>query len=263
MGRLGRGTLVLAVALAVASILAAWPAAGRGAGQAAPAAGTPCPGTAAAENEALVRRYLAEVWGQGDLGAVGEVLAPDHVHHQPRGAVTQDPAALAASAREFRAAFPDFRTAVDEVITAGDRVVVRWTRMGTHLGPFRGLAPTGRAVEWTGIWIARVACGRVAETWSEADVLGLYRQLGLAIDGRADAAPATPLAGGGGERGVAVVLAVVVAPPCPGGHAPAGDTPAGTPGAGGGGGGSSLVRVALAEVPPCAGADGGDATPTS
>ena len=164
------------------------PAAQGATADASPAAA--CPATTAAANEELIRRYLAEVWGQGDIGAIDEVLAPGHVHHQPRGAVVQDPAALAASAREFRAAFPDFRTAVDEAIAAGDRVVVRWTRTGTHLGLFRGLAPTGRAVAWTGIWIARVACGRVAETWSEADVLGLYRQLGLAIDG----APATPAA---------------------------------------------------------------------
>ena len=186
--------LPLLLAVLAAASGSAWPAAGRGAGQASPAAGTPCPGTAAAADEALVRRYLAEVWGQGDLGAIDEVLAPGHVHHQPRGAVAQDPAALAASAREFRAAFPDFRTAVDEAIAAGDRVVVRWTRTGTHLGPFRGLAPTGRAVEWTGIWIARVECGRIAETWSEADVLGLYRQLGLAIDGGPGAAAASPAA---------------------------------------------------------------------
>jgi steroid delta-isomerase-like uncharacterized protein len=164
--------------------------------EATPGPGTAaaCPPPTAAEHEALVRRYLAEVWGQGDLGVADEVLAADHVHHQPRGGVVQDPAELAASAREFRAAFPDFRTAVDETIAAGDRVVVRWTRTGTHLGPFRGLAPTGRAVAWTGIWIVRVACGRIAETWSEADVLGLYRQLGLAVDEGAGGAAATPAA---------------------------------------------------------------------
>jgi steroid delta-isomerase-like uncharacterized protein len=158
-------------------------------GPAAPAA---CATTNEAENEALVRRYLAEVWGQGDLGAVDAVLAPGSVHHQPQGAVTQDPAEVAVSAREFRGAFPDFRTAVDEALAAGDRVVVRWTRTGTHLGPFRGLAPTGGAVEWTGIWIVRVECGRIAEIWSEADVLGLYRQLGLGIDEGVGTAVATP-----------------------------------------------------------------------
>jgi predicted ester cyclase len=56
--------------------------------------------------------------------------------------------------------------------------VVRFTARGTHKGPFQGVAPTGKRVEWAGINVYRVADGKIRETWQLADMLGLMRQLG-------------------------------------------------------------------------------------
>jgi predicted ester cyclase len=48
----------------------------------------------------------------------------------------------------------------------------------THLGAWRGLAPTGRSFTWMSMNIHRVAGGRIAEQWSQYDVLSLLEQLG-------------------------------------------------------------------------------------
>ena len=71
----------------------------------------------------------------------------------------------------------------------GDYVVVRpgsFVRCavtGTHRGrsPVLDLDPTGRRIAITGIWIARVADGRIAEAWNNFDFLSLYLQLGLTL----------------------------------------------------------------------------------
>jgi predicted ester cyclase len=44
---------------------------------------------------------------------------------------------------------------------------------------FRGLAPTGECVTFTGITIARLAQGKIVEQWTEEDGVRLYQQLGV------------------------------------------------------------------------------------
>ena len=78
---------------------------------------------------------------------------------------------------------------VNAVLGEGDLVAVRWTYTGTHQGEFQGAAPTGRQATWSGISIFRIACGRIAETWSEADHLGRLQQLGLVPGGEATPEP--------------------------------------------------------------------------
>lgn len=80
----------------------------------------------------------------------------------------------------YRTAFPDVRITVDDVITAGDKVVLRWHSEGTHRGELAGLAPTGAHGSVTGISIDRWKDGKVVESWTEWDNLGLARQLGAA-----------------------------------------------------------------------------------
>jgi steroid delta-isomerase-like uncharacterized protein len=84
----------------------------------------------------------------------------------------------------FTSAFPDARLSVDDSIAEGDRVVSRWTLTGTHRGEFQGVPATGRTVTITGIEFNRVVDGRIAEHWSQFDLMGLMQQIG-AFEARA------------------------------------------------------------------------------
>jgi NAD(P)-dependent dehydrogenase (short-subunit alcohol dehydrogenase family) len=110
----------------------------------------------AAEPEAVVRRFLAEVVDGASLAPNGE---------------------LAASTSGV---FTGMRLEIDEVISSGDKVVVRFTNSGTHTGPFMGAAPTGKHAAWQGIGLYTVTGGRISEAWLAEDILGVLRQLGLA-----------------------------------------------------------------------------------
>jgi len=65
----------------------------------------------------------------------------------------------------IRSAVPDARYEVDDLIAEGDKVVVRWRLLGTHMGDFGGIAPTGRPIVLKGIAIYRVDHGKVMERW--------------------------------------------------------------------------------------------------
>ena len=61
----------------------------------------------------------------------------------------------------------------DDVITAGDKVVLRRHSEGTHRGELAGLAPTGAHGSVTGVTIDQWKDGKVVESWTELDNLGL------------------------------------------------------------------------------------------
>lgn len=75
-------------------------------------------------------------------------------------------------------AFPDLHVKVEDVVAKGDKVVYRNTVSGTHQGEYRGLAPTGRSVTYSEIFIVRLADVRIAEIWGVVDVHSQLLQLG-------------------------------------------------------------------------------------
>jgi steroid delta-isomerase-like uncharacterized protein len=99
---------------------------------------------------------------------------------------------------ETRAAFPDQRNEVIALHHADDAVIAEFYLLGTHLGPLRGLPPTGRAFRcrMTALFIfegERIVCERVY-----FDQLTIMRQLGLAheptsLAGRASLLATHPL----------------------------------------------------------------------
>jgi len=70
---------------------------------------------------------------------------------------------------------------VDDFILEGDKMVVRWTMRATNSGPLPGYvtAATGKRIEIWGNEIDRVVDGKIVETWSAYDRLGLMQQLGV------------------------------------------------------------------------------------
>lgn len=129
-----------------------------------------------AANKALVRGYMEQILNRGDLAATPRYFPPDGF---VLNGTRLDSVRLAAMRQGLLAAFPDFRLVIEDQIAEGDRVATRVTFRGTHLGEYRGIAPTGRPVAYQGIAVDRIAGGKVVEGWHQADNLGLLRQLGV------------------------------------------------------------------------------------
>jgi len=88
---------------------------------------------------------------------------------------------VAASLTSTATGFPDARCRVEWVIAEGDMVSAWLAMEGTHLGVWRGMAPTGRPVSVRAGLTIKVVDGRIADFWLCADWLRMYRQLGASI----------------------------------------------------------------------------------
>jgi steroid delta-isomerase-like uncharacterized protein len=131
-------------------------------------------------HEATVRRYFKEVWSEGRLDVLDELLTEDYVNHTPSMPnPPPGPAGLKPIVAAFRQAFPDLHFTVEDVIVEGDRVAARVRMEGTHTGPLFGIAPTGRHVSVEQVNVELFRAGRIAEHWRVTDELGLMRQLGV------------------------------------------------------------------------------------
>jgi steroid delta-isomerase-like uncharacterized protein len=148
---------------------------------------TQAPDTSAAapsEQVTLSRRLFEEAFNEGKVDLIDQYVAPGAVNHDPaepahmRGLT--GPEASKRTVSLYRGAFPDLRIVIEDVIAADDKVVLRWRSEGTHRGELEGLAPTNARASVTGISIDRWENGKVVETWTEWDNLGLARQLGAA-----------------------------------------------------------------------------------
>ncbi len=132
------------------------------------------------ENKAVVRRFYEEVINGGNLAVVDEIVAPRVVDHSPGyPEYHSDPESIKQMVRDYRRAFPDMHDVVEDMMAEGDRVMVRWTGRGTHQGVLMGMEPSGKDVTFTGITVYRLENGKIVERWSEADELGMMRQLAV------------------------------------------------------------------------------------
>lgn len=128
-------------------------------------------------NEALVRRFIGEIFLGQRFDAVDELVTEDFTPHT-WGPAASGRDALKAAIERVSAGLSDETMTIEDVIADGDRVAVRLTSSATQTGPFMGMPPTGRRYEIGEIHIFRLRDGRVAEHWHHADFLGMLRQLG-------------------------------------------------------------------------------------
>jgi steroid delta-isomerase-like uncharacterized protein len=124
--------------------------------------------------KSVVRRFIGEVWNSGNLDAADDLI--DASYEVP--GVGRGPEAVRQNIATFRAAFPDLEWVIEELIAEGDRVAVRLRLRGTHLGEFRGIAVTGRAVTMREMAFWQVRDGKLTDPVFQADGLGLRVQLG-------------------------------------------------------------------------------------
>ena len=139
--------------------------------------------SSATDNVAKSKRLL-EAFSSGDVAVADELIDPQAINHDPATPAAmrslQGPEAFKRSVAMYRTGFPDLRFAVDDVIADVEKVVLRWHTEGTHRGELQGLAPTGRSGSVTGISIDHWREGKLVETWTQWDNLGLARLLGAA-----------------------------------------------------------------------------------
>ena len=128
------------------------------------------PPDGAVDGKDLVRRYLDDVFTNGNVEAMDAYLEGEPFK-----------AGVADLVRLWRTAFPDFTIEVTEALAERDLVVTVEVLRGTHAGVYESsLGPipaTGRSVTWSRIAIRTMRDGRFVAGFFEEDEIGLLRQL--------------------------------------------------------------------------------------
>ena len=79
------------------------------------------------QNKALYRQFLQQVFNEGKLEMVDELLSPDYVLHDPQPGTPPGREAVKHIATTFRNGLPDLTIAIDDLVAVGDKVCVRAT----------------------------------------------------------------------------------------------------------------------------------------
>jgi steroid delta-isomerase-like uncharacterized protein len=136
------------------------------------------PMTADEHTERITRLYDG-VWNGENPAVADELVAPEYyIHDREIADEIRGPELYKQLASGTREMFPDMDVTIHDTVATAEKVAVRWTMTGTHTGPGFGMEPTGETVEFDAIEINRFEAGKLRETWTQSDQIGLMQQLG-------------------------------------------------------------------------------------
>ena len=138
----------------------------------------------AQESKVTMRRYL-DVYEQGNIELLDELLAPDYINHTPATPeLPTGPEGVKGVVSMFRSGMPDLKVVVEDMIAEGDKVATRYALEGTHEGELHegelfGVPPTGKQLSIKSITVERVSEGKIRDHWRVTESLDMMQQLGV------------------------------------------------------------------------------------
>ena len=132
-----------------------------------------------ADNKAIVRRLYEEVWNKRKLEVVNELISPSHALQGPNiFGSSIGPEAYKRQVSSLLEAYPDLLWTIEDTIAERDKVVACWTLSGTHKGDYMGVPATNKKVSVGGMTIHHIAGGKIMDSHTNWDALGMMQQLG-------------------------------------------------------------------------------------
>src|SRR5512142_2361271 len=117
------------------------------------------------ENKAFIRRYLDAISGKPKTESVVRLF----VAEQP----------LIDHILAAEASFPLYRLDPEEMLAERDLVSLRRKVRGVHNGPFMGMPPTGKPVEFAIFITYKVQDGKIVDHWMLTDNMTMLQQIGM------------------------------------------------------------------------------------
>ncbi len=137
-------------------------------------------------NKAVVLKMFEEMWNNGNLDLVDEILAEDFVDYPPKRYFTtplQGRESLYDAVKGFREGMSNFHFEMLRMTAEGNRVFYLGRATGTHDGNLFGAPASGKQVNVVGINEFHLENGKIVERWGVFDVLGMMQQIGMIPSG--------------------------------------------------------------------------------
>jgi len=130
------------------------------------------------KNKKIITRYYDEVWNQGNLDVLDDILDPEYINHNPGlPNPIPGPDGLKPIVAAMRTGLPDLRFEINDMLLTPDKVAIRCTMHGTHTGELFGIPSTGKKVCINQMQIEYIKNGKIIEHWRVSD--DLMEQIGV------------------------------------------------------------------------------------
>jgi predicted ester cyclase len=131
------------------------------------------------ETKAMIRRYYDEVWRDGNVDVIDEILAEDHVDETPPPGFDGSRETQKQIAAMMRDTSKDKAVEILDIVIEGDRVMGAWKISWTQIGDLWGMVPAdGRRLELDGMDHFVVRDGKIVRTRHVENWLAVLIQLG-------------------------------------------------------------------------------------
>lgn len=128
-------------------------------------------------NKRLIENYHNTVWNTKNLDIIKDLFHERAVIHSLFGK-KKGPEVMKEIVQMWQKGFPDIHVLQIGVIAEHDIVVVHWEAKGTHLGEFKGIQPTKKRVNFSGVTIYRLENAKIVEYWAYIDMSNFMTQIG-------------------------------------------------------------------------------------
>ncbi len=115
---------------------------------------------------------------QGDWKRLDSLLAPDFTYHGDLGQPYSRDEYIGFM-QAMKGAMADMTMEFTHTVSQGGLVSIRFVTKARQTGKFMGAPATGKKVEIRGIFMRRVANGRVVQEWQATDLLWMMTQMGF------------------------------------------------------------------------------------
>jgi predicted ester cyclase len=129
-----------------------------------------------AKNKSLVRQLLEVVVNRQQLERIPEFIAPSF---RDRTGGIRGIKGNREHVETFLHCYPDVRVRIRGQVAERDWVVTWFEAVGTNLGGWQGIPPTGKRLRLKGVRIDRIRNGRIVEHWGAANTLEALLQPGV------------------------------------------------------------------------------------
>src|SRR5262245_52353590 len=128
----------------------------------------------------VVVRYFEEVWNEGRLDVLDEIIAPDYLNHSSSIPNSRPgPDDVKRIVRAIRAGIAELHYELLDIVATPDKAAAYLRVTGTHTGELFGIPPTGKPIDVRQMQIEWIRDGRIWQHWRITDELALMRQIGV------------------------------------------------------------------------------------
>jgi predicted ester cyclase len=125
-----------------------------------------------------MRFFVEQVQQGGRFELIDTLVHADYHNHTAEPGQAENREGVRATMVAMHAAFSEMTVRVLQCVSQGDLVATHKLFRARHTGPWFGVPPSGRQVEFRVMDMVRYRDGQMAEHWSVADALTLLRQTG-------------------------------------------------------------------------------------